>query len=72
MLNYDLAGEVERTQRVPGIVFARGTSERVPRIAGTGTEVSEIIGAWKAAGSDWAALRHAFDLLAVERLGAAR
>ncbi len=72
MLNYDLAGEVERIQRVPGIVFVSGSFERVPRIAGTGTEVFAMIRAWRAAGSDWAALRHAFDLLAVERLCAGR
>ncbi len=35
--------ESERMRRVPGIVFADGVSGRVPRIAGTGLEVFEIV-----------------------------
>ena len=40
-------------------------------IAGTGIEVFEVIGAWKAAKGDWTALRQAFDFLSEGQLQAA-
>jgi uncharacterized protein (DUF433 family) len=71
MLNYDLVAEVERMERVPGIVFAWGSFERVPRIAGTGIEVFEVIGVYKAVDGDWDRLKRAFDFLSEEQLKAA-
>src|SRR5438552_3455850 len=71
MLNHDLAGEVERMRRFPGIGFAWGSFERVPRIAGTGIEVFEVIGVYKAVDGDWERLKRAFDFLSEEQLKAA-
>src|SRR6266566_5222011 len=71
MLNYDLVGEVERMRRVPGIVFAWGSFERVPRIAGSGIEVFEVISVYKGVDGDWERLRQAFDFLTEDQLKAA-
>jgi uncharacterized protein (DUF433 family) len=67
----DLLEEIHRMQRVPGIIFAEDTGGRVPRIAGTGLEVWEIIATYKAVDQSWDQLRTAFDWLAPEQLRAA-
>ncbi|MGI8552415.1 MAG: DUF433 domain-containing protein [Dehalococcoidia bacterium] len=71
LLDYDIQAEVDKILRVPGIIFAWGTFERVPRIAGTGLEVFEIIGVYKAVGGDWQRLRESFDWLSDEQIQAA-
>ncbi|HTE84928.1 MAG TPA: DUF433 domain-containing protein [Dehalococcoidia bacterium] len=70
-LNYDLVAEVDKMRRVPGIVFAWGSFERVPRIAGTGIEVFEVIGVYKGVDGDWERLKQAFDFLTEDQLKAA-
>lgn len=70
-LNYDLVAEVDKIRRVPGIVFAWGSFERVPRISGTGIEVFEVIGVYKGVDGDWERLRQSFDFLTEAQLKAA-
>ena len=70
-LNYDVVAEVAKMRKAPGIVFAWGSFERVPRIAGTGIEVFEVISAYKSVDSDWKALKQACDFLTEDQLRAA-
>jgi uncharacterized protein (DUF433 family) len=67
----ELLQEAEKMRRVPGIVFAQGSFERVPRIAGTGIEVFEVIGVHKGVDGDWERLRQAFNFLTEQQLKAA-
>lgn len=66
-----LRREVERQRRVPGIVFASGPTGRRARIAGTGIEVFEVIGSYRALGNDREKLARRYDWLASEQLDAA-
>ena len=58
-------------RRVPGIVFADGSFERVPRLAGTGIEVFEVVSAYKGVGKDWEGLKQALSFLSDDQLKAA-
>ena len=70
-LNYDILAEAEKMRKVPGIVFAWGTFERVPRVAGTGIEVFEVISVYKAVDGDWDRLKRVLDFLSEDQLQAA-
>ncbi len=63
--------EAEKMQMVPGIVFADEVLGRVPRIAGTGLQVFEIVKVYNAAGGSFRNLRRAFHWLTPEQLRAA-
>jgi len=67
----ELLAEVEKLRHVPGIVFADDTSGRVPRVAGTGIEVWEIISTYKAVGRSWSELQAAFPWLTPSQIRAA-
>lgn len=67
----ELLEEIHRMRRVPGIIFADDTGGRVPRIAGTGLEVWEIISTYQAVDRSWDQLRTAFEWLSQEQLRAA-
>jgi uncharacterized protein (DUF433 family) len=66
-----LLDEVEKMRRVPGIVFTDGTLGRVPRIAGTGIEVFEVIQRYEGFDHSWDRLAESFDWLKPEQLRAA-
>ena len=63
--------EAERQRRVPGIVFANGPTGRRARIAGTGIEVFEVIGDYRALGNDREELARRCDWLTSKQLNAA-
>lgn len=63
--------ETERMARVPGIEFADGTEGRVPRVAGTGIEVFEIVKTCKAACGDMSLLARAYSWLTPPQIEAA-
>lgn len=67
----DLLEESLRMRRHPGIVFAGGPAGRRARIAGTGLDVWEIIGTYKALGENWDELRAAYPWLSEPQLRAA-
>ena len=62
---------MEKMRRVPGIVFADGGLGRVPRIAGTGIEVFEVIRRYEAFDRSWSRLAISFDWLSDDQLHAA-
>lgn len=66
-----LLAEAERVREAPGIVFADGVAGRVPRMAGTGIEVFEVIKVYQAVGQDFQALQECFDWLNERQLRAA-
>ncbi len=66
-----LLEEVRKMRRVPGIIFADDTAGRVPRIAGTGLEVWEIISTYQAVDRSWDRLTASFDWLNTDQLRAA-
>jgi uncharacterized protein (DUF433 family) len=63
--------ETEKMRRVPGIVFADEGSGRVPRIAGTGLEVFEVIQVYLSLDRKTESLKRAFPWLSQEQLDAA-
>ena len=63
--------EVEKMQRVPGIVFADGPTVRRARVAGTGLEVFEIIATYRWDSENWDNLKEAFHWLSEAQLRAA-
>jgi uncharacterized protein (DUF433 family) len=63
--------EAARMRRVPGIVFADGTSGRVARVGGTGLDVWEIIEQYRAVDESWEQLKAGFDWLSEHQLRAA-
>ena len=67
----EMLAEAIKMRRIPGIVFADGTSGRVARVAGTGIEVFEIIRALRDMDNDWERLKEAFDWLSEQQLRAA-
>jgi len=67
----ELLQEAVKMKRCPGIVFTDGTSGRRARIAGTGIEVWEVIGAYKSVGNDYDRLRKAYNWLTDQQLRAA-
>jgi uncharacterized protein (DUF433 family) len=56
---------------VPGIRFTDGVSQRVPVMVGTGLEVWEVVGQFKALDEDLEELYDAFDWLSKEQIDAA-
>ena len=67
----ELRSEEQKMRRVLGIVFTDGTFGRVPRIAGTGIEVFEIIKSYEVMAHSWGRLRTAYHWLTAEQLRAA-
>ena len=67
----EMLDEAVRMRRVPGIVFADGTRGRVARVGGTGLDVWEIIGEYRAVGNDWEQLRAGYPWLSEHQLQAA-
>ena len=67
----EMLDEAVRMRRVPGIVFADGTSGRVVQIAGTGLEVWEVISQYRALGEDWEQLKAGYHWLPERQLRAA-
>jgi uncharacterized protein (DUF433 family) len=67
----ELLAEVEKMRRVPGIVFADGPFGQVPRIAGTGIEVFEVIQRYQGFDNSWSRLAASFDWLSERQLRAA-
>jgi uncharacterized protein (DUF433 family) len=67
----ELLDEVRKMRSVPGIVFADEVSGRVPRIAGTGLEVFEVITTYEAVDRSWERLMAAFHWLTPEQLRSA-
>src|SRR5262249_41278444 len=63
--------EAARMRRVPGIVFADGTSGRVARVGGTGLDVWEIIEQYRAVDESWEQVKAGFDWLSEHQLRAA-
>jgi uncharacterized protein (DUF433 family) len=63
--------EAEKMQMVPGIVFADEVLGRVPRIAGTGLQVFEIIKVYQAENKDFDLLSETFHWLSPQQLNAA-
>jgi uncharacterized protein (DUF433 family) len=67
----DLLEEAIKMRRCPGVLFARGTSGRRARVAGTGIEVWEIIATYKSVKQDFKRLKKAYHWLSPEQLRAA-
>ncbi|MBI2940548.1 MAG: DUF433 domain-containing protein [Chloroflexi bacterium] len=67
----EMLAEAIKMRRIPGIVFADGPAGRVARIAGTGLEVFEVIGAHRAMDESWERLRQAYHWLSEHQLRAA-
>jgi len=67
----ELLEEALRMRRAPGVVFMDGPSGRRAVVAGTGIDVWEVVGAWKAGGMDDAKLSQDFDWLTETQLRAA-
>ncbi|MGH2583815.1 MAG: DUF433 domain-containing protein [Dehalococcoidia bacterium] len=67
----ELRAEVEKMRRVPGIVFADGAFGRVPRIAGTGIEVFEVVRRYHAMDRSWERLTASLHWLSSDQLRAA-
>jgi uncharacterized protein (DUF433 family) len=63
--------EAKKMRLVPGSVFADEAGARVPRLAGTGLEVVEIIQVYLASERDMDVLKRAFPWLSPEQLQAA-
>ena len=63
--------EAEKMAAVPGIYFADEHDERVPKVAGSGLGVWEIVQIYVGSGRDMATLRRAFPWLEADQLGAA-
>lgn len=67
----EMLEELRRMRRVPGIIFADDVGGRVPKIAGTGLEVFEIITTFEAVDRSWNRLAAAFHWLTADQLRAA-
>lgn len=67
----ETVSEAERLRRVPGIYFADEPAGRVAKVAGTGIDVWQIIGAYQDEGGDAALLAEAFHWLTPAQLRAA-
>ncbi len=71
MTAVDLLAEVEKMERVPGIIFVDGAAGRRARVAGTGLEVFEVIQVYKSCGENWYRLKAGLHWLTDEQLRAA-
>ena len=67
----ELLAEAVKLRRCPGILFADGPSGRRARIAGTGIDVREVIGAYRSLGRNFARLRKSYHWLSEPQLRAA-
>ena len=67
----EILTEAIKMRRIPGIVFADGVTRRVPRIAGTGIEVFEIVRDYRAMDNNWESLKEAYHWLSEQQLLAA-
>ena len=67
----EMLEESLRTRRIPGIVFADGPSGRRARLAGTGLDVFELIGSYRAQQGDRSALRESYPWLSENQLRSA-
>lgn len=67
----ELLVEVEKMERVPGIIFVDGATGRRARVAGTGLEVFEVINIYKSCEEDWNHLKVALHWLTDGQLRAA-
>ena len=63
--------EAEKLRRVPGICFGDESYGRVPRVAGTGLQIFEIIGVYRDNGWDRDVLCEAFHWLTEAQIQAA-
>ena len=70
-LTTELLDEAIRQRRAPGIVFVDGATGRRAVVAGTGIEVWEIVGTWKALTEDFESTREAYGWLSEIQLRAA-
>jgi uncharacterized protein (DUF433 family) len=67
----ELLVEALRMRRVRGIVFTDGPVGRRATVAGTGVDVWEVIGMWKACGEDDSRLAECYDWLSEDQRSAA-
>jgi len=67
----ELLEEAVKAHRCPGIVLTEGLSGKRARIAGTGTEVWEVIATYKSLGEDFKRLANAYHWLTDRQLKAA-
>ena len=67
----DLLTEAVRTRRVPGIVFGDGPTGRRAVVAGSGSDVWEVIATWQECGRSFESLRGNYDWLTEAQLRAA-
>ena len=67
----ELLAEAVKVRRCPGILFADGPTGRRARIAGTGIDVWEVVGAYRSLGRNIARLRKAYHWLSEPQLRAA-
>ena len=67
----ELLEEAIKMRRCPGVLFAKGTSGRRARVAGTGIEVWEVIATLKSLKNDLKRLRKTYHWLSNEQIKAA-
>lgn len=67
----EMLTEAVKMRRVPGIVFADETLGRVPKVAGTGLDVFEVVQTYRDVDRDWKRLQNAFPWLSEYQLRAA-
>ena len=67
----DLLQEAIKMRRCPGKLFAEGPNGRRARVAGRGSEVWEVIAAYKSLKEDFKRLQKAYHWLSAEQLKAA-
>jgi uncharacterized protein (DUF433 family) len=67
----ELLLEGAKMRRIPGVVFADGPAGRRATIAGTGLDVFEVVGTYRAVDNNWDRLRTALDWLTEVQLRAA-
>jgi uncharacterized protein (DUF433 family) len=67
----ELLEEAIKAHRCPGIIFSEGVSGRRARIAGTGSEVWEVIAAYKSMGKTFKRLQQSYHWLTEHQLRAA-
>jgi uncharacterized protein (DUF433 family) len=67
----EMLSEAVKMRQVPGIVFVDGARGRVARVGGTGLDVWEIVGAYRAVADDWQQLQADYPWLSEQQLRAA-
>lgn len=66
-----LVEEAVKMRRAPGIIFTGGPTGRRATIAGTGTDVWEVVATWKACDTDYGRLQDSYTWLQDRQLRAA-